>query len=211
MGGRNSWWWLAVFLLLQLIVIGILVPGEWAERVLREEPALIQEHLGAESGAWVLQKGNDWFHRWIVDPGIYVALREFLIPSPEQRARSTGLQNLGTLWFTWVDMRIDILMDVVRQVMVRVALLVVWLPFAGLMLLPGLWDGWMSWRVKQSSFEYSSPILHRFSVLAGLWSVGLLLLCLLAPFTLSPLVFPVVLGSIAVLGGLAVSQLQKRI
>jgi hypothetical protein len=208
---RGSRWWLAMLLLLQLMVIGVLVPGDWAARVVREEPGLILHHLGPEAGARVLEKGNLWFQRWIMEPGIDIAIREFLVPNQEQRDRSTGLQNLGTPWFAWVDTRIEILMDVVQQVMNRLALLAVWLPFAGLILLPALLDGWMSRRVKQSSFDYASPILHRFSVVAGLWGGGLMILCLLAPFTLPHTVFPVLLCGIAMLAGLAVSQLQKRI
>lgn len=208
---RGSRWWLAVLLLVQLLVIGILVPGEWATRVLREERRLILQQLGSETGTRVLERGDIWLQRWILDPGVDLAIREFLIPSPEQRKRSTGLQNLGTPWFAWVEVRIETLMDVVQQVMVRLALLATWLPLAGLILLPALWDGWMSWRVKQRSFDYASPIVHRFSVLAGLWGSGLLVLCLLAPFTLSPVVFPLLLCGIALLGGLALSQLQKRI
>lgn len=206
----RSLWLIAFLFLAELLVIGLLVPGDWADRVIRQERALMRRQLGEATSQWVLATGNDWYQRWVIDTRADQVVRDFLIPTVEQRTRSEGLENLGVPWFRWVEGRIDATLVVVQQLMMRMALLMVWLPFAPILVAPAVWDGLMTWKIKKTRFDYASPLVHRYSLMGLGLGIGLLGLSLLSPIPIPPMVLPALIFALALLMGLAVSHLQKK-
>ncbi|RCW98321.1 uncharacterized protein DUF4400 [Marinomonas foliarum] len=118
---------------------------------------------------------------------------------------------MGQFWFDWIKGRINTLSEVVYQFLARIALLVVWSPYMLILLVPAVYDGLMTWRIKRTNFDYASPIIHSY----GIRSIGYLFLafCVVSfsPFAVSPLVIPVVMMIACILIGFAIGNFQKRV
>lgn len=211
MSKHKSDWLLCLALMLEIIAIGVLVPGDWTGRVINKEKQMIQNQLGAQTSYWIGQTSHRWYQSWIVDTQMEQSVRDFLIPTEEQRLRSKGMENMGGFWFVWVEDRIQAFFDVLYQVFTRFALLMVWLPFALILMLPALWDGLMTWKIKKTTFDFSSPIIHRYSMIILGSGVILLFMGLFAPLAIPPVVLPSLIIGLALMAGLALSHLQKKI
>ncbi len=160
MSKHKSVWLLCLALMLEIIAIGVLVPGDWTGRVISKEKQMIQNQLGAQTSYWIGKTSHRWYQSWIVDTQMEQSVRDFLIPTEKQRLRSKGMENMGGFWFVWVEDRIQAFFDVLYQVFTRFALMMVWLPFALILMLPALWDGLMTWKIKKTFEPYHSPLQH---------------------------------------------------
>src|SRR5690606_33785450 len=117
----------------------------------------------------------------------------------------------GEYVFPFMEDRIEALQRVVFHVMIRVGLLVTWVPFMLILLIPAVIDGYNTWQIKKLTFEYSSPVLHRYSI-KGIFALIIGMFCLMIlPFALNPMIIPTSFIFLCLFVGLAVSNLQKRI
>lgn len=205
-------WLLATWLLvLEVVVILLLVPGDLVARAIERESVLVEQNLGADARGWIEDKASRWFRSSIVDSGFYAELHHMLIPTEEERARSRGLEGMGRGWFQIVESRIDALMNVIYQFYARMALLTAWVPYMLILFLPAIYDGLMTWRIKRTNFDYASPIVHRYSVRGTVLLLSLLFIAFFAPIALNPVIIPVTMMACCVLIGLAFGNLQKRV
>lgn len=136
-----------------------------------------------------------------------------LIPSEKQKAKSRGIQNMGTAegWFNWVQGRIDTVSEVIHHTFIRVSLLKVWAPYLLILFVPAVYDGVMTWKVKRTNFKYVSPVLHRYG-LRGIGLLGVIFIILFfAPFAINPMLIPAGLIVICLLLGMTIGNTQKRI
>ncbi len=204
-------WFLCILLTLELIVIGLLVPGDWTEKVIRQEEQLIQQQFDVKTTQKIKKRSQDWYRKTVLDTQIDSLLRDFLIPTDTLRQRSKGMEKLGTHWFEWIEGRIDALLDVFYHVLVRFSLLLVWLPFTFFLMLPALWDGLMMWQIKKQTFDYSSPVVHRYSmrILGG--GAIVLLIVLFAPVVISPILMPSFCIGLSLIAGTSMAHLQKKL
>ncbi len=179
--------------------------------MIRKEQGYIQSQLGPDTQQWINQHAKDWYRQWVTDTGAEQAVYRFMVPTETQRQNSTELENLGVQWFNWVEGRITALFATVQQMLVRLALLRAWLPFALLLMLPALWDGGMTRRIRLTNFDYTSPVIHRFSMVGLGYGVLLLRMALWMPVAIPPWVLPGFIMGLALLAGLALSHVQKRV
>lgn len=198
--------------LLETIAVLLIAPGDWMRDVIRTEHEWLWHGMGTESAAWIERTARAWYTETVVDSGALDATYNHLLPTPEERRRSRGLENLGARgWFPLVESRLDALFATVYQVAVRLALLLCWLPFLAITAVPAVLDGMMAWRIRQQSFAYTSPVMHRLAMRAAAWSCAALVLILFAPFPVSPTVFPV-LGVVLTLALARIAaNTQKRV
>lgn len=198
--------------LAQLLVILLLVPGEWMRRVNATEHEWLWRDLSPETAAWVERRASDWYNSAIVESGALDATYDHLIPTESQRQRSHGLEELGrTGWFPLVENRLQALFATVYQVFVRVALIAAWLPFFAITAVPAVLDGMMAWKIKQASFAYASPVVHRIARQTLLWSLVALGTLLIAPVPISPAVLPLFGIVIPISLGQVAAHTQKRV
>ncbi|MBF4308038.1 conjugal transfer protein, partial [Vibrio anguillarum] len=66
MSKHKSVWLLCLALMLEIIAIGVLVPGDWTGRVISKEKQMIQNQLGAQTSYWIGQTSHRWYQSWIV-------------------------------------------------------------------------------------------------------------------------------------------------
>jgi len=139
--------WLTLFLVaIELLLVTVFIPGDWTERVIREESAMVRSHLGEES-----------------------------------------------------------------QICARLALLSIWLPYMALLLIPAIWDGLMRRRVKQTNYDYASPVWNRYGMLSASVAAQAVLIAFISPIAINPAILPIVMMFVCVMMGVFVGNLQKQI
>lgn len=208
---KAPFWLIAWLLIAEMFVILVFVPGHWTERVIEKESAMVQSQLGRNTVDWIDQKALNWYNISMWESGVYKTLHTLLIPTPEERASSRGMQNMGSQIFPWVEDRLASLMHVVYQVCARIALLAVWAPYMLILLIPAVWDGYMGWKIKRTNFDYASPVLHRYGIRGVLLVAQCLLIAFFAPIALNPIIIPLTMMVACVMFGLALANLQKRV
>ncbi len=74
------------------------------------------------------------------------------------------MENFAHTWLAWVEGQIEAFGKVIYQFYVRLALLFTWLPYMLILCIPAIFDGWATWKIKQTNFDYVSPAIHRYSM-----------------------------------------------
>lgn len=196
---------------IQLVLVLIFVPGEWTERVIEREAVKTRQLLGAETQRWIHETAQGWYDTTMIDSGVYQAMHRHVIPSPEERAASRGMENLGNTIFAWAEERLGAMMRVIYQVYSRAAMALLWMPYLLILLIPAIVDGTMRWKIKQTNFDYASPVVSRYGI-RGIFVIGqIALIAFVAPLALNPLLLPLGMMLIAVMLGLTMANYQKRI
>ncbi len=212
----GNWLWTflvgAILLLMELVLFAALVPADWSERVRDTERAWLQTGLGKETSNAVAARTERWYGTLFVDPGLVDAIYRITLPSPDDVSRAGALSPLASLpLWSWVKGRLDLVWAGVYQALLRLALLVAWSPFLGLLAAAAWLDGWVRRRIRQSGFTYASPLAHAYASrgIAGLLLLGGLVLFL--PVPLPALGVPTMGAVLALLIGIAVANAQKRL
>lgn len=208
---KSNYFVFFVVLFIELTVILLLMPKNITERMILEEYRMLESHLGKDSRTWIEEKAGEWYRTTILDTGFYEGMYQTLIPTEEEKAESKGMESLGSWWFPMVEGRIEAFTNMIYQFYMRAALILTWLPYVIILLLPAVYDGVMTWKIKRTNFSYASPVLHRYSVRGFVWTLAVLFLLIIAPIAISPAVIPVALMICSVLVGLAIGNWQKRI
>lgn len=197
-------------LFLQVLLLLFLLPPSMAVKVVDSETEAIGASLGWESEAFVRDKSSAWTDAIYYESGFYRAAYKLVLPSEEEKARSTGLENLGEYWFEYIEGRFEALEEMLKLSMLRASLILIWLPYIVILLVPAVVDGYLNRKIKQTTFQYSSPIIYHYATkFVGLVMVGSLIAFLL-PVPFNPLIIPAVLVLVSVALGAALGNFQKR-
>jgi hypothetical protein len=208
---KKPLWLVAWLLVIEVLVILLLVPGDWTDKTIRRESELVEQNLGYEARQWISDTAGDWYKTSVLDSGFYAAMYHTLIPTEEERRKSKGMENMGQAWFVWVEGRIEAFTNVIYQFYTRLALLSSWAPYLLILFIPAVYDGLMSWKIKRTNFDYASPVVHRYSIRGTFFLSMGLFITFFAPIALNPIVIPAVMMCCCVLLGLAFGNLQKRV
>ncbi len=142
--------------------------------------------------------------------GIYQGIHHFFIP-PKEVQQKDDFKRISSPWYQWVDGRLQTFAYVIYQLILRVILFVALLPYLSVLFLAAFFDGVMTWKLKRTNFDYTSPVFHRFG-----WNLfthlmlGLVMLFWL-PLPLHPLLIFIVMIIVCVVFGFSVGHVQKRI
>ena len=198
--------------LLEAVLVAALVSDDWLKTVQHTEDAMTVAYLGKEKDAEIRNTAKRWFDRLFVQTGAKETVYRYFIPSEQERQHSLGFENVGRdSLFPFIAKRIQVIWDGIYQTMRRFFLMLSWWPFLLSALMPFVSDGLARRKVKQSNFDYSSPLAHRYSFFALLGILYLLLVGLTLPFPLPPQAMPVACLAIAVAVNVYLAHTQKRI
>jgi hypothetical protein len=198
--------------LVELLFVTALVSDDWLRSVQRAEEARVLRFLGPSKAAEVRTAADRAFDALFVRTGIQATVRHYFIPTEAERRHSIGLQEVGREnLFPFLAGRLQVLWDSVSQTLRRLFLLLAWWPFLVAAVLPFAVDGRVRRQIKQSNFDYSSPLAHRLCLVAILGTVYLLLIGLILPFPVPPEVIPGALAFIAVAANGTLAHTQKRV
>lgn len=96
---KKPWLLVAWLLVIELLAILLLIPGDWTDRAIKRESVLVEQSLGVEARDWIQNKASTWFRSSVIDSGFYEGMYQTLIPSEEERQKSKGMQDMGKGWF----------------------------------------------------------------------------------------------------------------
>jgi hypothetical protein len=168
--------------------------------------------MGAGTAALILASARTWYDAVFVDTGLVQGSYDLLLPDKTSVGKTPELGKLAAspLW-RWVGDRLDVIWQALYLALQRIALLLAWWPFLGFVLVGAVGDGLLRRRIRQSGFDYPSPLAHRLAV-RGMLSAGVLVpLGLLLPLPVSPLAVPVVGALLGVALSVMLTQTQKRL
>lgn len=206
-------WGKAVILIFgQIIVLLLLVPSQWMERVTEIENRWLTEQMGSSSAAWVREHSESIYVASMVDSGLMQATYNLLLPTREQKAQSGAMANVGTRnVFPYVRDRLNTTFLVIYQSIARAVTMAAWAPFAALLLLPAIIDGVIAWRIRKTTFDFASPTANHYALLGISILTTAMIVTLLAPWPIPPLIIPVAILMLCPALYIAVSHTSKRI
>lgn len=201
-----------ILLIFEVLMILLVIPTNWMEEVIRKEQLMGRTFLGEEAQLQLTSQAESMFKSVMVDTGFYRAIHEFFIPTEEQRLASRGLENLGRDdVFPYAEARVQAFALIIFQVMIRVSEILLWLPYLVILAIPAVYDGYNQWHINRSSYNYSSPLMHRYGVRGmGLVLLGSLMISIV-PLPIPPIVVPVAGFCMIAFLGITIKYLQKRI
>ena len=198
--------------LLEAVLVAALVSDNWLKTVQQAEDAMTVAYLGKEKDAEVRDTAKRWFDRLFIKTGAKETVYRYFIPSEQERQHSLGFEDLGRdSLFPFIADRIQVIWDGIYQAMIRFFLMLSWWPFLLSAMMPFVSDGLARRRVKQSNFDYSSPLAHRYSFFALLGVLYLLLVGLTFPFPVPPQALPVACMATALAVNVYLAHTQKRV
>jgi hypothetical protein len=168
--------------------------------------------LGAAKDAEIRRRADRAFENLFVRTGIRETVRHYFIPTEAERLGSRGFEDVGRDgFFPFLAGRLQVLWESVYQTLRRFYRLLAWWPFLVAALLPWALDGLVRRKIKQSNFDYSSPLAHRYALYVILGTAYGLLVGLTLPFAVPPEVIPVALAVAAGAGNVYLAHTQKRV
>jgi hypothetical protein len=213
---KSDWLWsttVAVTLVvMEFILLSALVPTAWSNRVRDLEDRWLNDLMGAETAELVLTSARSWYGTVFIDTGLVQGSYELLLPDDASIRTTPELGKLaGSPLWPWVADRLDVVWQALYMAMQRISLLLAWWPFFAFVLVGAAIDGLLRRSIRQSGFDYPSPLAHRLALRGMLWLGVLVTLGLLAPLPVSPLAVPVT-GAVAGMAlAVMVTQTQKRL
>lgn len=207
---KIPFWVAALILCFEVLVVFTMIPDKHIVKSIESETNLINQRLGRDTANAIILKANRWYDDAVVETGAKRVVFDFFIPQDDPTT-TFGNTNLAPTYFRYMAERIETLFKTYYQLLMRVAQLYIWAPYLSIVFLPALFDGYMSWKIKRTGFDYPSPFLHHYSIVVCLLllvgSIGLFIL----PIALDPIIIPIVLILLSIFTGIAIGNMQKRI
>lgn len=207
-----SWGKASILICGQLVVILLMVPSSWMERVIQIENEWMDVQMGGSSANWVRSNARRAYDTAVIDSGLMDGTYYLLLPSRQQRAQSGAMSGLGTrIIFPYVRDRLETTFMVVYQSLSRLVLLIAWAPFAALLLIPAIIDGLVSWRIRKTTFDFASPTINHYALTATGGLCTLMVVAVTAPVPVPPIALPIAVILLCPAIYFAVSHTSKRL
>lgn len=189
---------------LVLILVWLSLSSDFRHQHLHRELASYSEKLGTDTGKWIIEHGQQLYQKAVIDTGVQTLLIQHTTPDGQMgdglarviRFFQTGVKNLMTL---------------ILQLCVRIALLVVCLPFWGLILLAAIADGFLIRRIRYHDFHYTSPLQNLWGRRLSRWVPGLFLYLIIVPLSFPVWLIPTMALATAVCLGWWTANWQKQL
>lgn len=216
--GYGSVWTLILVIFFEVAVVLFLVSADYARDGTVKEGAWISEALGDETNREIQRRADAMYEDTVIRWELTEWFHRLFIPSESERDGSRGLETLGELGdlgsgsvFSVAESRWSAFLDMTYWTMRRIALFTIWLPvWLPAFVIAGV-CGWLERAVKKTDFGYTSPVLFANSWKALICALLLLLVSFLCPMPMPPSIVPALLGFMAILVGLCLGNVQKRI
>ncbi len=60
-------WFCACLLAVECVMVLIFIPGQWTDRVIQQESALIKQQFGNDGHLWIEKQASTWFRASMID------------------------------------------------------------------------------------------------------------------------------------------------
>lgn len=213
MAANKPVFWALMTLLLEALLIAVLVPSTFLNKINEMEYEWMKTTYSNESLQWLDEKTDAVHYALTRETGLADWMHWMFFPPEEARAKEKGMSRLGQrLWFPYLESRGKALDDMLKTFLMRLGSILLWLPLIVLIAIPAFFDGLMERKIKQHTFKYPSPFIYRYGLHAFIGISLLLGICLLSPLPIPPVLLPFgIMGSVAVMGLVVVGNMPKRL
>lgn len=209
---KNGGWRLfAAVALLHVLIYCVFVDERYLVSAMQTEHALNQRVLGDEIAITVHNRGQRWYEAAFVDTGVAANVFGMYVPdAADWQAAGPALDGVGKPIFDWFEKRLRVLFTLLFVACLRIAAALVWLPYLAFVAIPCIADGVLIRKIRQTTFDFQSPLRNSLGVgLVGLVAT-LVLLMILAPLPMPTFVAPISLTLVALAVRLFIVNLPKR-
>ena len=209
---KNGGWRLfAVVALLHVLIYCIFVDERYLVSAMQTEHALNQRVLGDEIAIAVHNRGQGWYESAFVQTGVAANVFGMYVPdAADWQAAGPALDGVGKPIFDWFEQRLRVLFTLMFVACLRIAAAFVWMPYMALVAAPCLIDGVLIRKIRQTTFDFQSPLRNSLGVSVVGLVATLVLLMILAPLPMPTFVAPICLAAIALAARLFIANLLKR-
>lgn len=173
-------------------VIMVFVGEGWVTRVIEKERSFNHAFYSEDAANAAEQRANRWFNGCFVDTGVVEHTYNLFARTPDPKMQSPfddGAKPL-VLWFEGV---LRTFWTILWHATLRLSHLCLWAPYALFMIVPWVIDGLVSRKIKQHTYDFTSPLQHRYSIMAVYFIALAAILMLTAPMPLPPVAIPIAL------------------
>ncbi|MCW7552845.1 DUF4400 domain-containing protein [Endozoicomonas gorgoniicola] len=189
---------------LVLILLWLAVSGQTMTQHLHREQKGYSTTLGKETGEWIVRYGSQLYRSMIIESGFQGFLMKHTTPDGQM---GNGFVRV-ILFFKGVAKNLLIL---TLQLFERLVLLLVCLPFWGLILLAAVADGCLIRKIRYHDFHYTSPLQNVWSRRLCQWIPGLFLYLVIVPLPFPAWLIPTMALLTSVCVGWWTANWQKKV
>ncbi|MHB8697640.1 MAG: DUF4400 domain-containing protein [Sulfuricaulis sp.] len=174
------YFWL--FILAEVLIVVSFLGRPSVESQIGEEHTMSVAWMGDEADA-SYARAYQKFKTIFVDSGAVKTSYDAFLPTTGEQPRDSFL--IGS--FDWFQGRLEVLWAVILRAFQRSYLIIEWMPYTLLSIIPAAVDGWNQRAIKRVSFGYASPVRFHSAMFSLLLFVFLPFFYLFAPFAIHPL------------------------
>lgn len=211
MAGSSPTWYKWVMLIFAYGALYLIFIGEaYLIKTVEMESQMNRIFFSEEVAKKAEDRGTVWFTKAFIDTQIMAHTFEPFIPTEEEMANAKGMEGFAQPVFDWFEGRIRAWWTMVWSTFTRLSTVLLWAPYAIFMIVPWVIDGWVQRERSKHTFEFSSPVKHRYAMMALMTLPLVFFAMLTAPLALNPLVTPAIIFGIGALLYSAVANFMKR-
>jgi len=207
------WKWVLIGMIVWIIGYVAIVPQASVADRMRTEHNLNSAFLGTPAASEAEDRAARWFtvlvvnHGWLDRSGPSSAATPAAMNGSEAARKVSHAIELAQ---TWASARVAVMWAVFYQLLTRVSVSAIWLPFLIVVLVPFVVDGWVVRKIKSGSFGRSSPHAFVFGRHFVALSPLLYVVLLLVPLPIPAYVLPVLCVVCGVSLWAAIAHFAKR-
>lgn len=166
--------------------------------------------VGPEMASRAEQRAIDSFNRFFVATGLVARSYDSSGPGQGEVGANATIASAVSHTGAWWGERVDVWWSIALMALVRLEMMLLWLPYCLILLVAVLVDALVVRRIKSVSFSMTSPHVFRIAR-ASMWVIPLLLLLsLFAPFHVPSLTTPILAAAFSISLWVAIGQFAKR-
>lgn len=205
-----SWYRLAMWASLAITVYMVLIGEKYLLRMVEVETKMNQVFYSEEVAKNAEERGSYWFELAFVRTEIMKYSFDLFIPTEQQMRDASDMERASAPVFNWFEGRLRALWTLVWATFTRASSVLLWLPYSVLILTPWLVDGLVQRERSKHTFQFSSPVRHRYAMMGLVLMPVVFFVLLMAPIAMHPLVTPIILFGAGMMLQVAAANFMKR-
>lgn len=182
-------WKIFIVILLELLTMFMLASPESALKIREAEHRSTAAMLTDERARRAANFANKHFNAHFVETGIVRNVQAALVPTDEQRARATGLENFVPKLFAWVGDRLQGFWSMLYSAYHRLYVMGFMMVFAAPLVIPALGDAVGERRISIELHDVATPVFFHGAKKVLIVMVLMPLFVLFLPFTVKPAIW----------------------
>lgn len=206
-----SWKLFAFVALLHVLIYSVFVDESYVVGAMQKEHALNAQVIGDELAIATHNRGQGWYEAAVVSNGLAANVFAMYVPDAvDWQNAGSAMDGMGKPIFDWFEQRLRVLFSLIFLACLRISAALVWAPYMALVAVPLVVDGALVRKIRQTTFDFQSPLRHGYSAaLVGVVAT-LFLLMIFAPLPMPAFVAPAFAAVVALATRTIIANLPKR-